>query len=256
MEITTELIKSLRDQTGVSVMQCKKALEEAEGNVEKALLILKKKSSEVAAKKSDREAHMGILTIKKTDSKAVIVELNCETDFVAKNSDFTTLAETLAETALNEGKDALIAKAKDMIDPVIQKVGENVILGNVVEISGSPLGAYVHDGRIATVVTLSGGTDALAKDVAMHIAAMNPEFKDSSEIPQETLATVTELCKKEVDESDKPEDIKAKMLEGKVSGYLKERTLMDQPFFKDTNITVKKALGEATVTSFIRLSIG
>lgn len=255
MQITTELIKSLRDQTGVSVMQCKKALEEAEGDIEKALLILKKKSSEIAAKKSDREAHMGILTIKKSESKAVIVELNCETDFVAKNSDFTNLANELALYALENGKEKTFENAKELIDPVIQKVGENILLGNVYEIAGSPIGSYIHDGRIATVVTLKGGDDALAKDIAMHIAAMNPEFKDSSEIPEETLATVRELCKKEVEESDKPEEIKAKMLEGKVSGYLKERTLMDQSFFKDQGKTVAQILGSAVLENFIRVTI-
>lgn len=256
MEITTELIKSLRDETGVSVMQCKKALEEAEGDKEKALLILKKKSSEVAAKKSDREAHAGILTIKKTNDRAIIVELNCETDFVAKNADFIALAEAIGEKGLNEGKDALTSSAKEMIDPVIQKVGENIVLGEVVEVTGSPLGAYVHDGHIATVVALSGGDEQMAKDLAMHIAAMNPEFTDSSEIPQETLNTITELCKKEVEESDKPEEIKAKILEGKISGYLKERTLMDQSFFKDPSKTIKQFLGSATLQKFVRLSIG
>jgi elongation factor Ts len=190
MEITTELIKKLREETSVSVMQCKKALEEADGDYDKAILILKKKSSEVAAKKSDRETGMGILVMRKNDTKAVIVELNCETDFVAKNDDFVNLANKLADLALETGKDATVEQSKPLIDEVIQKVGENIVLGNIIEITGSPIGGYVHDGRIATIVTLTGGDDTLAKDIAMHIAAMNPEYKEASDIPADTLAKI------------------------------------------------------------------
>lgn len=254
-EITTELIKQLRDQTSVSVMQCKKALEEAEGDIEKALLILKKKSAEIAAKKSDREALAGLLVGKKEGNKAVIVELNCETDFVAKNDDFVSLANKLVDLALAEGADKAKEAAKAMIDEVIQKVGENVLLGRIEEVTGNAVGLYVHDGRIATLVELSGENEALAKDLAMHIAAMNPEFTTRDEVPESTLASIKEISMKEVEESDKPADIKAKMLEGKVEGYLKERTLLDQLFFKDTSKTIKQVLGSDTVVHFTRIAL-
>ncbi len=146
--------------------------------------------------------------------------------------------------------------AKTLIDEVVQKVGENVRLGQVTEVTGNTLGMYVHDGRIATLVSLTGADEALAKDLAMHIAAMNPEFKDKTEVPEDVIANVRVLAQKEVDESDKPEEIKAKMLEGKVEGYLKERTLMDQAFFKDTSKTVAQVLGAAVIEKYVRVSIG
>jgi elongation factor Ts len=255
-EITTELVKQLRDATSVSIMQCKKALEEANGDMELALVILKKKSAEIAAKKSDREALAGILVARKNDTRAVVVEINCETDFVAKNDDFINLANTLAEMALSEGVEKTKENAQGLIDEVIQKVGENIKLGQLEEINGTALGMYVHDGRIATLVSLSGSDSTLAKDLAMHIAAMNPEYKDKTEVPEDVLANIRTLAQKEVDESDKPEEIKAKMLDGKVDGFLKERILMDQPFFKDSSKSVAQVLGSTTIEKYVRLSIG
>ncbi len=259
--ITTELIKKLRDETSVSVMQCKKALEEAEGDFDKAVLILKKKSSEIAAKKSDRETGVGTLVMRKNDNKAVIVELNCETDFVAKNDDFVKLSNTLADMALENGKDNTMEAGKALIDEVIQKVGENIKIGSITEITGSPIGAYVHDGRIASIVTLSnGGDENLAKDFAMHITAMNPEFKEKGDIPAETLAGIRSIAEKEMSEDEamanKPEEMKAKILEGKVEGYLKERILMEQPFFKDTSKTISQVLGTTQIDQYVRVSIG
>ncbi len=254
-QITTELIKQLRDQTSVSIMQCKKALEEADGDMGQALVILKKKSAEVAAKKSDREALSGLLIARKNDTKAVVVELNCETDFVAKNDDFITLANKLADMALVNTVEKTTEDAKTLIDEVVQKVGENVRLGQITEVTGDTLGMYVHDGRIATLVSLKGGDEALAKDLAMHIAAMNPEFKDKTEVPEDIITSVRALAQKEVDESDKPEEIKVKMLEGKVEGYLKERTLMDQAFFKDTSKTITQVLGTVVIEKYVRISI-
>lgn len=210
-EITTELIKELRDKTSVSVMQCKKALEEAGGDMEKALMILKKQSAQIAEKKSEREAHSGLLVSKKDNSKAVILSLNCETDFVAKNEDFVNLADTLVNNLLKDGADKVKEDGKALIDSVIQKVGENIVLGEVKEIEGKTLGIYVHDGKIATIVSLGNTEDeTLAKDIAMHITAMNPEFKNREDIPQSTIDSILEISKKEVEESDKPEEIKIK----------------------------------------------
>ncbi len=253
--VTTELIKQLRDQTSVSIMQCKKALEEAQGDMEQALIILKKKSAEVAAKKSDREAFAGLLVARKNETTAIAIELNCETDFVAKNEDFIQLANAIADMALTDGAEKATEASQALIDSVVQKVGENIRLGQIATVTGTALGMYVHDGRIATLVSLSGTDEALAKDIAMHIAAMNPEYKDQSEVPENVIANIRILAQKEVDESDKPEEIKAKMLEGKVLGYLKERTLMDQSFFKDGSKTIAQVLGTTTIEKYIRLSI-
>ncbi len=258
IQITAELVKELRDATGVSVMQCKNALTEAEGDMEKALIILKQKSSTVAMKKADREAHDGTIVVKGTPTKVVILKLHSETDFVARNSDFTTLADTLASMALTEGIDTMKAKSVDMINEVTQKVGEKIELGAVEEITGDVLGSYVHAGKSAVVVSLTGGTEELAKDIAMHIAAMKPLYTTDADITADDKAKVIEVIEKEVSESDKPEEIKKKMLEGKINTYFKEQTLMDQSFIKNPDLTIGTLLANAnaSLVRFVRESIG
>ncbi|OGI94553.1 translation elongation factor Ts [Candidatus Nomurabacteria bacterium RIFCSPLOWO2_01_FULL_40_18] len=242
LQITTELIKELRDATGISVMQCKRALEEAEGDMKKALAILKKTSSDIALKKGNREVKDGAVMIKMEGKKAVIVSLLCETDFVARNEDFTTLLENLATKALSKGIEQTKAEAKDAIDTIIQKTGENIQLGEIFEVSGDILGSYVHNNKIAVMVSLSGGTVELAKDVAMHIAAMKPEYIAEEDISSEAKQTMTEVFQKEVASINKPEDIKQKMLAGKLATYFKEKTLLEQSFIKDGGQTVGKLL--------------
>ena len=258
IKITSELVKELRDATGVSVMQCKNALEEAEGDMEKALIILKKKSSSIAMKKADRVAHDGIIVVTEGEGKTLLLTLHSETDFVARNNDFITLANELAKLALSEGVEAMTAKSLDIINPVIQKVGEKIELGKVEITEGEILGSYVHGNKSAVIVSLKGGSKELAKDVAMHIAAMKPAFVNASDITEDDKAKVIEVFEKEVAESDKPEEIKKKMLEGKISTYFKEQTLMDQPSIKNPDITIGNLLKEkgATFVKFVQESIG
>jgi len=180
-QITLEQVKELRDNTGISVMQCKRALEEAEGDMKKALAILKKTSSDIALKKVNREVKDGRACIKMADKKAVLVSLHCETDFVARNEDFATLLENLAEKALRDGIEKMKKEAKDMIDTIIQKTGENIQLGNVYEVKGDVLGSYVHNNKIGVIVSLIGGNMELAKDIAMHVTAMKPEYTSEDE---------------------------------------------------------------------------
>ena len=175
INITTEQVKELRDATGISVMQCRNALIEAEGDTKKALAILKKTSSDIAQKKVNREVKDGRVSIKTDGQKVVLVSLHCETDFVARNEDFATLLETLAEQALKNGIEEIKAGVKEMIDPVIQKTGENIQLGELYEVNGDILGNYTHNNKIGVVVSLEGGDADLAKDVAMHVAALKPE---------------------------------------------------------------------------------
>lgn len=244
-QITTEQVKELRDSTGISVMQCKRALEEAEGDMKKALAILKKTSSDIASKKVNREVKDGRVSIKTGDKKAVLVSLHCETDFVARNEDFTTLLENLATKALNEGIEKMKTSAKDIIDPVIQKTGENIQLGVAYEISGDVLGNYVHNNKTGVIVSLLGGNVELAKDTAMHITAMKPEYISQDEIGEDIKKTMREVFEKEIANIDKPAEIKKKMLEGKIATYFKEKTLLDQAFIKDGEQTVGKLLGKA-----------
>jgi len=175
IKITTEQIKELRDKTGISVMQCKRALEEAEGDKNKALAILKKNSSDIAQKKSNRDVKDGRLSIKMEGKKAVLVSLHCETDFVAKNDDFVKLLENLTNEAFSSGLEKMKTSAKEMINTIIQKTGENIQLGEAYEVAGDVLGSYVHNNKIGAIVSLTGGNAELAKDIAMHVAAMQPE---------------------------------------------------------------------------------
>jgi elongation factor Ts len=240
--ITTEQVKDLREQTGISVMQCRKALEEAGGDMNKALAILKKNSSEIAQKKLSREVKDGRVAIRSADDKAVLVALLCETDFVAKNDDFVNLLEQLTEKAFVEGTELMKAGAKDMIEPIVQKTGENIQLGEVYEVKGGVMASYLHNNKIGVIVSLEGGNKDLARDVAMHIAAMKPEYIFEEEIPEDAKNTVREIFEKEVAQSDKPEEVKQKMLQGKMNAYFSEKTLGSQAFIKDGNITVGKLL--------------
>lgn len=242
IQITTEQIKELRDSTGISVMQCKHALEEAEGDMKKALAILKKTSSDIALKKVGRLVNDGRVCIKTKDGKAVLVSLHSETDFVSRNQDFITLLEKLTDIAIMDGLEKMKEKAKEMIDTVIQKTGENIQLGDVYEVKGDILGSYVHNNKIAVIVSLEGGNSELAKDIAMHITAMKPEYMSPEEITEEIRKTMNEIFQKEITNVDKPPEIKKKMLEGKISTYFKEKTLLEQPFIKNPEETIKKLL--------------
>jgi len=255
--ITTELIKELRDATGISVMQCKRALEEAEGDMKKALAILKKSSSDIALKKANRETKDGRVTIKTNGKKSVVVALHCETDFVSRNEDFVSLLSELADMTLEKGTEGMKNEAKEMIDAVIQKTGENIELGDIYEISGDVVGSYVHNNKSAVIVSLDGGTEELAKDIAMHITAMKPEYISPDEIDEGARKTISEVFTKEVASIDKPEEIKKKMLEGKINTYFKEKTLLEQPFIKNGEETVGKLLekSKAKIKEVKRYSI-
>lgn len=253
MTITTEQVKELRDKTSVSVMQCRKALEEAGGDMEKALIILRKKGSEMAEKKSERNASDGRIVIKQENGKAIVVSLNCETDFVAQNQDFIDCANSIVNEAWNNGAEKAKELAPTFINEAILKTGENIQLGMIEEFVGENIGTYTHfNGKSGAVVVLDGGDANLSKDIAMHISAMKPVYLSSSEIKESDKEAVIEVLKKEVDESGKPEDIKAKMMEGKISGYFKEQTLLDQPFFKNPENTIGKLAesNNAKVISF------
>jgi elongation factor Ts len=244
-QITTEQIKELRDSTGISVMQCKRALEEAEGDMNKALAILKKTSSDIALKKIDREVKDGAVAIKADEKKTVLVSLHCETDFVSRNEDFTNLLDKLANICLLEGAEKMKAEAKGMIDPIIQKTGENIQLGETYEVTGETVGSYVHNNKSGVIVNLEDGTSELAKDIAMHITAMKPEYISEAEIGEDARKTMNEIFAKEIAQVDKPEEIKQKMLSGKIATYFKEKTLLEQPFIKDGELTIGKLLEKA-----------
>jgi len=256
-DVTTELIKELRDATGISVMQCKNALEEAGGDMQKALAILKKTSSDIALKKAGRDAKDGRVAIKTEGKKSILVALHCETDFVSRNEDFVNLLSNLTDKAFTEGIEKMKKEAKDMIDLVIQKTGEKIELGDAYEVKGDVLGNYVHNNKAGVIVSLEGGNEDLAKDVAMHITAMRPEYLSKEEITEDVKNTMNEIFMKEIAETNKPEEIKKKMLEGKINTYFKEKTLLDQAFIKNGEETINQLLekNKAKIKEVKRYSI-
>lgn len=257
IQITTELIKELRDATGISVMQCKRALEEAGGDMDKAIAILKKTSADIALKKADRVATDGAVSVKTNGTKTVLVVLHCETDFVSRNDDFVKLLNDLSDKALNEGLEKMKEVSKEMIDGVIQKTGEKIELGETHEVMGDVVNYYIHNPKNAVIVSLNGGNPELARDIAMHIAAMKPEYITKEEISEEIKSTMNEIFAKEVASIDKPEEIKKKMLEGKIATYFKEKTLLDQPFIKNGDETISSLLekNKAGIKEVKRVSI-
>lgn len=257
-KITSEQVKELRELTSVSVMQCRKALEEADGDMEKALIILRKKGSEIAEKKSDRSAADGLVVIKNDGHKALALILNCETDFVARNADFINLANSLTQNAWQNGVDAARGEASNLINDVVLKVGENIQIGLMEEIQGETVGSYTHHtGKIGAVVVLKGGNQQVANDIAMHTVAMKPKYLNQEEISDDDKNNVMEALKKEVEETNKTQEMKQKIMEGKISSYFKEQTLNDQSFFKLPEKTIAQYAKEngAEIEKFLIYNI-
>jgi elongation factor Ts len=257
--ISADQVKELRDKTSVSVMQCRKALEEADGDMEKALIILRKKGSEIAEKKSDRTASDGKIMVKQEGGRALVLTLFCETDFVAQNERFVALAQSILDEAWTDGIETAKANAAAKINDVVLAIGENIQLGSIDEFAGEVIGSYTHfNGKQAALVVLTGGDEALAKDIAMHATAMKPKYLSAADIKEEDKEAVLGVIQKEIDESDKPAEIKEKMLTGKLDTYFKEQTLVDQLFFKDGNTTVGKLATSkgATIVSYKLYMLG
>jgi elongation factor Ts len=257
--ISADQVKELRDKTSVSVMQCRKALEEADGDMEKALIILRKKGSEIADKKSDRKASDGKIIVRQEGGRALVLTLFCETDFVAQNERFVTLAQSIIDEAWESGIATATENAPAKINDVVLAIGENIVLGSIDEFTGEVIGTYTHfNGKQASLVVLSGGDEALAKDIAMHAIAMKPKYLTSDDIKEEDKKAVLGVIQKEIDESNKPAEIKEKMLTGKLDSYFKEQTLTDQLFFKDGNTTVGKLAASkgATILSYKLYMLG
>ncbi len=271
MEITASLVKELRERTGAGMMECKKALSETAGNIDAAAEALRKSGLAKADKKADRVAAEGRIAAAQNDSVAVLVEINSETDFVAKDDNFLRFTDVVAQTALASGAadaDALKAakvESGDTIEEtraaVISKVGENVQIRRLVRVeSANNVAAYVHGGRIGVLVELKGGDVDLARGLAMHVAAMNPPYNKASDVPTDFVEKEKEIELAKMSEKDKskPADILEKIISGKMSKIVNEVTLYGQPYVLDTDKTVEavlKAAG-AEVIGFQRLAVG
>ena len=267
MAITAALVKELRERTGAGMMDCKKALQAADGDIETAIEDMRKSGMAKAAKKAGRIAAEGLVSIAQDGNKAAIVEINSETDFVSKGDDFINFCDNAAQAALSNGcTDAASLNALEIngetleigLKNLIAKLGENMSLRRVVQIEGNTLGVYKHGSRIGVIVALEGGDEALAKDIAMHIAASRPVCISADEVPADMLAKEREIFSEQAKASGKPDNIIEKMVEGRIRKYLGEVTLLGQAFVKDPDQTVEKLLktANAKVTAFTRMEVG
>ena len=272
MAITAALVKELRERTQAGMMECKKALVETNGDIDAAIEYMRKAGLAKADKKSGRTAAEGtIVSRTSNDGKAsVIVEVNCETDFVTKGDDFQNFANEVADLAIQNLPDDIdgllnlkmasgdtVAEATKAL---IAKIGENINVRRYMKAvtDSGVIGTYLHGSRIGVVATLNGGDAALAKDIAMHVAASKPVCVSADDVPQDVIDKEKDIYSAQAAESGKPADIVEKMVMGRINKFLKEITLLGQPFVKDPDVTVEKLLKDASavVESFYRMEVG
>ena len=273
MQITASMVKELRERTGSGMMECKKALQEAEGNIDVAIENMRKSGLAKADKKSGRVAAEGrvVIAISDDGKSAAVVEVNCETDFVSGGDDFLSFVTAVANTALaNKPVDVAalsemtLEGASESVEEVrkskVAKIGENMQLRRfeLLETATGTFGSYLHGTRMGVLVEMEGGNAELIKDVAMHIAASNPLYVTEADVPADVLEKEKEILRAQALKSGKPADIVEKMLIGRVRKYLAEITLLGQPFVKDPDKTVETLLSDAgaTVNNFVRYEVG
>ncbi|KTC93061.1 translation elongation factor Ts (EF-Ts) [Legionella drozanskii LLAP-1] len=272
MSISASLVMQLRERTGAGMMECKKFLIATNGDIEQAILEMRKAGQAKADKKADRVAAEGVVVIARSaDGRfAVMLEINSETDFVARDENFTEFAGKAVETALQSSVADVNALAKEILvgtnitveqarQELIAKIGENIKLRRMVRMScDGVVGSYLHGARIGVMVALKNGDEALAKDIAMHIAATRPMVINNDQVPAEAIENERDIFTAQARESGKPQEIIDKMIEGRINKFLDEVSLMGQPFVKDPNKKVSQLLKEknAEVISFIRFEVG
>lgn len=267
--ITASMVKELRERTGLGMMDCKKALSEADGDMEKAIADLRKASGLKAAKKASRVAAEGVVLTKIAEegNYGVVIEVNSETDFVARDENFLGFADQVLQASFSDKEaDAatlLASGIEDARQALVQKIGENINLRRIerLSIEGDAAGvveSYIHNNKIGVLIALRGGDAALARDIAMHIAAVNPMVIRGEDVPEDVLAKESEIYSAQAQESGKPEEIVKKMIEGRLRKFVAEISLMEQAFVKDPDTKVGKLLQEADaeVAQFVRFEVG
>jgi elongation factor Ts len=271
MSITAETVKQLRERTGAGMMECKRALVETNGDIEAAAELMRKQGLAKADKKAARVAAEGVIVLEKSADgrSAAMVEVNCETDFVAREADFQSFSAAVAQAALaadpasGEALAALKLASGETVDErrraLVAKIGENISVRRHATLSSSgQLGAYRHGTRIGALVAIEGGDAALAHDLAMHVAATNPAYLSVADVPADVVAKEREIETEKALAEGKPADIVAKMVEGRIRKTLNEKVLLGQPFVKDPDQTIEKLLkaAKAEVKSFQRFEVG
>ena len=270
MAVTATQVKELRERTGAGMMECKKALTATDGDMDSAIEQLRKSGLAQADKKSGRIAAEGkiAMAVSADGKNAVLVEVNCETDFVAKDANFNAFADGVATNALNLRSATIDELMKTSLggstveearQALIVKIGENIQVRRLVhKTTNGVIGAYSHGGKIGVLVDLAAGDQNLAKDLAMHVAALNPEFVSEADVPAAVIAKEKEILLAQAEGSGKPLDIVEKMVVGRLRKQMAEITLLGQPFVKDGDVTVAKLLQQnnAKVAGFTRLAVG
>lgn len=263
--ITASMVKELRERTGLGMMECKKALVEVDGDVEKAIEEMRKSSGLKAAKKAGRTAAEGVVLVRVADDNrsALLLEVNSETDFVARDENFLNFAREVLEKAFQAKQvDVAALMAGDLEtkrEALVQKIGENISVRRAVLVEGGVVDGYVHsNNKMASVVALSAGDSEVARDIAMHVTAVNPRVARPEDMPQEEVEKEKEIIKAQPDMAGKPDEIVEKMMAGRIKKFLKEISLVDQPFVKNPDQTVGALLKEsgAELQRFVRLEVG
>ena len=267
MAVTAALVKELRERTGAGMLDCKKALVETDGDIELAIENMRKSGQAKAAKKAGRIAAEGVILTKVEAGRATMLELNCETDFVARDEGFLKFGNELLEVAAANNINDIEAlndaelngsKVSEVRDALVAKIGENISPRRVINVEGDTLGAYVHGGRIGVISILTGGDEELAKDIAMHVAAASPQFVKPENVPAEVVEKEKEIQIEIAIQSGKPAEIAEKMVAGRMKKFTGEVSLTGQPFVKDPSISVAELLksNSADVINFVRFEVG
>ena len=265
MAISASMVKELRDRTGLGMMECKRALTEAGGDIEVAIEDLRKSSGMKAAKKAGRTAAEGTVAIKLADdnSVGVLLEVNSETDFVARDENFLgfvgTVIDAVFETKNTDIESLMSGALETQREALVQKIGENISVRRATIVEGQNVDGYVHsNGKIAVLVNLTAGDSVLAKDVAMHVAAVNPQVAKPEDMDAALLEKERAIYVAQAEDSGKPAEIIEKMVEGRVRKFLAESSLVEQPFVKDPDLKVGQLLknSSADITSFYRYEVG
>ncbi|MFT7558481.1 MAG: elongation factor Ts [Flavobacteriales bacterium] len=266
MAVSVTSVKELRERTGLGMIECKNALKEADGDIDLAIENLRKASGLKAAKKAGRTAAEGVIAVKVADdaSFGVLVEVNSETDFAARDEGFLAFVAKATDLAFEKQAENIEALGSDLDDDrnaLVQKIGENIGVRRVVAVRATDgvVGSYVHsNSRIGVLIELKGGNVELARDVAMHVAASNPQVVRASEMPEDVVNAEKEIIKAQPDMAGKPEAIVEKMMVGRINKFLKENSLVDQAFIKNPELTVGKLVqdADADVVSKVRLEVG
>jgi len=261
--VSAAMVKELRERTSLGMLECKKALKEADGDIELAIENLRKASGMKAAKKAGRVAADGQIAVRTEAGYGLVLEVNSETDFVARDESFQAFVAEVADKAFADKQtDVAVVMEGDLEskrEALVQKIGENMTVRRAQSLEGDVVGAYLHAGsRIGVLVSLKGGDEALAKDIAMHVAAVNPQFVSPDAVSQEVIDKESDIIKAQPDMEGKPAEIVEKMIGGRIKKFLKEISLTEQAFVKNPELTVAKLAAEsgAEVVDFVRFEVG